>query len=117
VISSVRRAARSLAATLLLVMISTGPAAADDPGSAPVVELEPAVADAPEAGVSFEEVGAMTLDLLVLRPLGAAATVGGCGVFLITAPLVAASWGVGAAWDTFVLAPGEYTFQRPLGEF
>jgi len=70
-----------------------------------------------QAGVSWDEVGAKAMDAVVLRPLGAAASVGGFVFFLISAPLVAASGEIGTTWDIFVLAPADYTFQRPLGTF
>jgi hypothetical protein len=69
------------------------------------------------AGISRGEVGAKAMDAVVLRPLGAAASVGGFVFFLISAPLAAPSGGVGTSWDIFVLAPADYTFQRPLGTF
>ena len=69
------------------------------------------------AGVSWGKVGASTFDVAWLRPLGAAASVGGFAFFLASSPLAALSGRIGTSWDVFVLAPVDYTFQRPLGEF
>jgi hypothetical protein len=69
------------------------------------------------AGISWGEVGARAFDAAWLRPLGAAASLGGFVFFLASAPLVAPSGEIGTSWDIFVLAPVEYTFQRPLGTF
>ena len=63
------------------------------------------------------EIGAKTFDVVILRPIGVAATVGGFGCFLILGPLAAASQGIATVWDIFVLGPAEYTFQWPLGDF
>lgn len=62
-------------------------------------------------------VGEAAFDVLILRPLGAAATVGGFGAFLLTAPLLAPSWEIPYGWDNFVVGPYEYTVERPLGDF
>ena len=59
----------------------------------------------------------IVFDALVLRPLGTAATAGGFGVFLITAPLLAPSQEIAYGWDVFVVGPASYTFRRPFGEF
>jgi hypothetical protein len=56
------------------------------------------------------------VDLLVLRPLGMAATGVGFGYFLVAGPLAAPAGQFGEAWDFFVMSPYEFTFQRPLGE-
>ncbi len=58
----------------------------------------------------------MTLDAVVLRPLGAVTTVGGFVVFLASAPFVALSGRIGTSWDVFVYSSYDDTFVRPLGE-
>ena len=88
--------------------------------TAQAAETEPAEPDTVEtasAGDIAADVGAKTFDVVVLRPIGAAATLGGFGCFLLLTPLAAVSQGVGTVWDIFVLGPAEYTFERPLGEF
>lgn len=56
-------------------------------------------------------------DLLVVRPLGAAATVGGFGLFAVASPFAAMADGADEVFDTLVTKPGEYTFVRDLGDF
>jgi hypothetical protein len=54
---------------------------------------------------------------VLLRPLGAGATVGGFVFFVLSAPFAAPSKGLSATWDIFVLGPADYTFKRRLGDF
>lgn len=56
-------------------------------------------------------------DLLVVRPLGAAATIGGFGLFAVASPFAAMADGADEVFDTLVTKPGEYTFVRDLGDF
>lgn len=56
-------------------------------------------------------------DLLVVRPLGAAATVGGFGLFAVVSPFAAMADNTEDVFDTLVKQPGEYTFVRDLGDF
>ena len=56
-------------------------------------------------------------DLLVVRPLGAAATVGGFGIFAVASPFAAMAGATDEVFDTLVEKPGEYTFVRDLGDF
>jgi len=60
---------------------------------------------------------AMTLDLLLCRPLGMVATLTGGAVFVVSAPFSALGGNIGDAWDSLVVTPAQYTFSRPLGEF
>jgi hypothetical protein len=62
---------------------------------------------------------AVGFDAVLLRPIGFVATVIGTGLFL-PAALVSAPGGrdsVQEAWELFVLVPGKYVFERPLGDF
>jgi hypothetical protein len=88
-------------------------------GSAdPAVGAEPVVAAAERGAPSDRtEIPAAVLDILVLRPLAAAATVAGLPMFIASVPFVAASGELLTSWDVFVLAPADYTFRRPLGDF
>lgn len=61
-------------------------------------------------------VGDRTFDALVLRPLGALGTAVGFGFFVCSLPLAGPTLQLDVAWDTFVGAPFEYTFERGLGE-
>jgi len=56
-------------------------------------------------------------DLLVVRPLGAAATIGGFGLFAVASPFAAMADSTEDVFDTLVTKPGEYTFVRDLGDF
>lgn len=58
----------------------------------------------------------ISLDVLLLRPIGALSTVVGMGFFVVSAPLVAPSWAFSDTWDVFVATPVDDTFSRPLGE-
>jgi len=56
-------------------------------------------------------------DLLVVRPLGTAATIGGFGLFAVASPFAAMADATDEVFDTLVQEPGEYTFVRDLGDF
>ena len=95
-----------------------------------LIHLAPGIALAQEAapgpeGASVEEsnggggdaaqIGASTLDVVLIRPLGALATAVGLSMFVVSSPFVAPSRDFGTSWDIFVVGPFEYTFQRPVG--
>lgn len=69
----------------------------------------------PEQGKISPE--AMSIDIIAARPLGLAATVLGTVVFVVSWPFSALGGNSEAAWDTLVVSPARYTFQRPLGDF
>jgi len=71
----------------------------------------------PAAAASDSNLGAKVFDAAVLRPLNGAALVLGTVFFAISAPLVAPGGNIATSWDVFVVAPYEYTVQRPLGDF
>jgi hypothetical protein len=104
-----QRGARCLAAAAILALAPAAPA--------PASQGEAADSERVQAGVAWEETGAKALDAVILRPLGAMATVAGFGFFAVSSPLAAASQRIGLSWEILVLAPVEYTFERPLGEF
>ena len=58
---------------------------------------------------------AMTGDLVVARPLGAAITVVGAAVFLASLPFSALGGNVAQSADTLVTGPASETFMRCLG--
>jgi hypothetical protein len=81
---------------------------------------------APQA--SAANPGEWVFDLVILRPSTLVATVGGSVLFagsaVVLAPFdfFAGNWGrdwprVNELAETFVIGPGAYTFQRPIGEF
>ena len=98
----------------LLSLPGYAQSAETEPDTAPVTPTQSRFARAAETG---SVLGAGAFDVILLRPIGVAATVGGFGCFLILGPLAAASLGIGTVWDALVLGPAEYTFQRPLGAF
>ncbi|MDD2463838.1 MAG: hypothetical protein PHI97_07545 [Desulfobulbus sp.] len=59
----------------------------------------------------------MTTDLALARPVGAAATVTGFALFLVSSPFSLLGGNAGEAWNNLVAAPASYTFKRPLGHF
>lgn len=69
----------------------------------------------PEQGKISPE--AMSIDIIAARPLGLAATLLGTVVFVVSWPFSALGGNSGEAWDTLVVSPAEYTFQRQLGDF
>ena len=62
---------------------------------------------------------AKAFDAVILRPLGLAAAVVGVALFVPAAILTAPGGrdSIEEAWDLFVLTPGKYVFERPLGDF
>lgn len=71
----------------------------------------------PASAVSAAGVAAGAVDVAVVRPLNIAALAAGAIFFVATVPLVAPFEGIKTAWTTFVYAPYEYTFRRPIGDF
>lgn len=61
--------------------------------------------------------GTMLIDLIVARPLGLLATLGGSAIFIISSPFSVLGGNAEDAWESLVTNPAEYTFKRPLGEF
>ncbi len=68
-------------------------------------------------GEEQKDPAVMTIDAAVVRPLGAVATVAGFAVFVVSSPFSALGGNIQEAWDTLVVSPAEFTFQRPLGQF
>jgi len=93
---------RTIAVTALLALLAS-PAAAVEP-------VEP---------WSFKagNIAAGTYDVLLLRPLGFLATVGGFTCFTIALPFSAINRDISTPWDIFVVEPADFTFRRPLGDF
>jgi uncharacterized membrane protein YhhN len=67
--------------------------------------------------VKAGNIAAKTFDVVLLRPLGLAATIGGFGCFAIALPFSAINRDINSPWETFVIGPTEFTFTRPLGDF
>ena len=65
---------------------------------------------------SAPSAGAMAFDLVLVRPLGLAATVLGTGVFLLNLPLTPFEKDAPAApFQRLIVDPAHFTFTRPLG--
>jgi hypothetical protein len=63
------------------------------------------------------EAGSMIADAVIVRPLGIVATVGGFGLFVVSAPFSLLGRNAGNAWRALVVYPAKFTFARPLGDF
>ena len=61
--------------------------------------------------------GAMTYDLVVVRPIGIIATLAGTVIFVVSLPFSLLGDNVDTASEKLVKAPARFTFKRPLGEF
>jgi len=59
----------------------------------------------------------MTVDIILVRPLGLVATLCGSVIFLVSSPFSAMGGNTQEAWDVLVAEPAEFTFKRPLGHF
>ncbi len=58
---------------------------------------------------------AMIFDLVLLRPLGLAATAIGTAFFIVSLPVSVIGGNTGEAAKELVVKPVKYTFTRPLG--
>ena len=70
-----------------------------------------------DSDVTVESAWTCIGDLLLVRPIGAAATVAGFGTFAVASPFAAMADATEEVYDTLVTNPGEYTFCRDLGDF
>ncbi|HEY0916558.1 MAG TPA: hypothetical protein VGE22_16915 [Solimonas sp.] len=60
---------------------------------------------------------AMAADLILVRPLGAVATVLGVGLFVLNLPLsIVQGEPPSAPAQRWIVEPARYTFSRPLGQ-
>jgi hypothetical protein len=59
----------------------------------------------------------MIVDLIIVRPLGLVATVGGSVFFILSLPFSALGGNADDAWESLVVSPAAFTFTRPLGGF
>ena len=70
--------------------------------------------------VSLDEkntAGAMTADLVIVRPLGIVATVVGGALVVVSLPFSALGSNTKEASQRLVKDPAQFTFKRPLGDF
>jgi len=59
----------------------------------------------------------IVVDSLLVRPIGVCATLTGSVIFVFSLPFSAATGSIGKVAEELVMAPGRYTFKRPMGEF
>lgn len=76
----------------------------------------PGTALANERGTETGDDVAIILDLLVLRPVGLVATVGGTIIFVCSLPISLPTGSVGKAFNALMARPASYTFWRTLGD-
>jgi hypothetical protein len=76
----------------------------------------PALADDPNT-VSGDKGTDMLVDAVVMRPLGLVGTALGVVITVVTLPFTLPSGSAGDAAHAMIVAPAEYTFNRPLGDF
>lgn len=76
----------------------------------------PNMALANTSGTESGDDVAIVLDLLVLRPAGLIATIGGLAIFIGSLPISLPTLSVGKAFNSLVATPARYTFVRELGE-
>jgi hypothetical protein len=67
--------------------------------------------------LTAEQVFADIGDLVFVRPIGAGVTVANFGIFAVAAPFAAMAGATEEVFNTLVEAPGDYTFDRDLGDF
>lgn len=67
--------------------------------------------------VTAENVGLAIVDFIFVRPVAAAGTIGGFGLFAASGPFTAAGGVADDSWDVLVERPGKFAFTRDLGDF
>ena len=70
-----------------------------------------------DSTVSGDKATDMVVDVVVMRPLGLAATIVGTVLTVVALPFTIPSGSVEASARELIVKPAEYTFQRPLGDF
>ena len=76
----------------------------------------PNAALASESGNEIGDDVSIILDLLILRPVGLVATVGGTVIFVCSLPISLPTGSVGKTFNALMARPAVYTFWRTLGE-
>jgi len=75
----------------------------------------PGTALANESGTESGDDAAIIFDLVILRPAGLVATVGGSVIFIVALPFSLITGSVGKTFNALVASPAEYTFYRTMG--
>jgi hypothetical protein len=76
----------------------------------------PATADDPNT-VSGDKGTDMLVDVVIMRPLGLAATLVGTVLTVAALPFTLPTGSVADSAREMIVKPAEFTFKRPLGEF
>lgn len=86
---------------------------------AAVASGDTAVADSGRSATAdrFSRAGEVTMDVALLRPLNALASVAGFGFFVAASPLLVLSGDLDTARNVLVVEPARYAFDRPVGRF
>ncbi len=59
---------------------------------------------------------AIVMDLVLFRPLGLVATIGGTVAYVVALPISLPTQSAGKTFNAFVVGPARYTFVRRLGD-
>lgn len=59
----------------------------------------------------------MAVDVAIIRPLGVVASAAGCLIYIVSLPFSIPGGNAGKVWETTVVEPVKFTFDRPVGEF
>ena len=122
-----------LAPWLLLVLsLATTPARADQPADEPAAPPGSAAPEAPPPAATpssptpsspkslserADQVGAIAIDVLLVRPPSLVYLGVGATYFAIVSPFMAVTRQIGDSFDRFVRTPYAYAVERPIGEF
>jgi len=80
--------------------------------------VPPVLAQGKSSGEDKEKgAGPMLFDLLLIRPVGVAATVIGSALFVVSLPFSAIGGNTKPAYEKMVKEPAKYTFNRRLGDY
>ncbi len=66
---------------------------------------------------AYPNEGAITVDLLLVRPLGFVSMALGLGLAVVATPFALASGSTGPVYERLVSEPYNFTIRRPLGDF
>jgi hypothetical protein len=59
----------------------------------------------------------MAVDIVAIRPLGIVSTIAGCAIYVFSLPFSLPAGNATAVWESTVVKPAKYTFDRPVGDF
>jgi len=59
----------------------------------------------------------MVADIMLIRPLGFAALIGGSVLYIVSLPIAAITHSTDRTYEAFVKEPCDFVFKRPIGQF